>query len=141
MDANRPRHTWVPYLAGLAGAALVLKATLIIASRNQVDEGPMAVLYVAGLAVALTAAVGAGLRRHRVLARVAVAVGSSAALALWIVMLSDTVEPLVSVFSSAAYVIDEAPVGMAGMAILLAAWFGYTRDQRAAQRSLARQNA
>ncbi|MGH3714762.1 MAG: hypothetical protein ACRDT4_15060 [Micromonosporaceae bacterium] len=141
MDAKHPRHTWVPYLAGLAGSALLLKATLIIASSNQVDEGPMTLLYLAGLGVGLVAAVGAGLRRTRVLARIGVALGLAVLLAAWITMLSDAVEPLITLFSSTAYVIDEAPVGIAGIAILAAAWFGYTRDQRTAQKQLAHQNA
>jgi hypothetical protein len=115
--------------------ALVLKATLIIASGGRVDERSMAVLYLAGLAVALGAAIGIGLRRRRLALRVAVAVGLVALLAFWIVGLSDAVEPLFALLSNTAYVRDEAPVGAAGLAILLAAWWGYTRDQRAPYRT------
>jgi hypothetical protein len=131
MDTERPRHTWVPYLTGLAGGALVLKASLIVASGNQVNESPMAVLYVTGLALALVAAIGAGLRRRRWFAKIALAFGLAALLAFWIVGLSDTVEPLVAVVSDATHVVDEVPVGVAGLVILFAAWFGLTHDQQA----------
>lgn len=63
-----PRHTWVPYVGAAAGAALLLKAVLIIGSGNDVGEGPMAVLYLGGLLLGVVAAVGAGLRRHGVAA-------------------------------------------------------------------------
>lgn len=141
MDTVRPRHTWVPYLAALAGSALVLKAALIIASSGQIDTNAMTVLYLSGLGVALVAAVGAGLRRTRVPARIAVAAGLVVLIALWITSLSDAVEPLFALVSDTSYVRDEAPVGAAGVAILLAAWWSYTRDHRLSLQRLAHQNA
>jgi hypothetical protein len=134
MGTEHPRHAWVPYVAGLAGGALLLKAALIIASGNQVDPRPMAVLYLTGLACGLVAAIGAGLRRRHVLSKIALALGLTTLLGAWIIGLSDAVEPLIAVVSEAAHVVDEVPVGAAGLVILLAAWFGFTRDQRTSAR-------
>ena len=132
MDTVRPRHTWVPYVASLAGAALLLKATLIIAGNPSSDaDGIFAVLYLSGIALALAAAVGTGLRRRGVGARIGVAIGLSLLVVAWIMGLGDLLKPVIGVFSGAQRVKDEVPIGIAGVVLLALAYLGYSRDQRA----------
>lgn len=124
------RHRWVPYVAAAAGAAFVLKAALIIGSGNAVGDGPMAVLYLGGLLLGLVAAVGAGLRRERASARIAVAVAGVVLLVLWIMGLGDSLKPVIGALSDAEHVKDEVPVALAGLVLLGLAWLGFSRDTR-----------
>jgi hypothetical protein len=112
----------------VAGAALLLKAVLIIGSGNEVGEGPMAVLYLLGLAVGVVAAIGAGLRRERLGARIGVALGGAVLLVAWIMGIGDALKPAVAVLSDAAHVQDEVPIGLAGAVLLGLSWWGFTRD-------------
>jgi len=122
------RHTWVPYVAAAAGAALLLKAVLIIASGDSIPDAPMVVLYLGGVLLGVVAAVGGGLRRQRTGARVGVALGGVVLLVLWIVGLGDLLEPVISLVSDAEHVGDEVPVGVAGAVLLGLAWLGFSRD-------------
>lgn len=135
MDTARARHTWVPYVAGLAGAAYLLKTTLAVAGDNGVDAGPIfGVLYLSGLVLGLAAAVGTGLRREGNVARVAVAIALCVLLVAWIVGLGDALKPVIGVFSDAQNVKDELPIGIAGGVLLVFAYLGYSRDQDGARR-------
>jgi len=142
MDTVRPRHTWVPYIAGLAGAALLLKATLIIAGNPGNDAGGIfAVLYLSGLALVLAAAIGTGLRRRGVGARIGVAVGLSVLLIAWIIGLGDLLKPVIGVFSDAQRVKDEVPIGIAGVVLLALAYLGYSHDRDAASQPVGQERA
>jgi hypothetical protein len=136
MDTVRPRHTWVPYIAGLAGAALLLKAVLIIAGNPGSDaDGILAVLYLSGIALGLAAAIGAGLRRRGIGARIGVAVGLSALLVVWIIGLGDLLKPVIGLISDAQRVKDEVPIGIGGIVLLILAYLGYSHDQKTAVQS------
>lgn len=142
MDTARPRHTWVPYIAGLAGAALLIKATLIIAGNPSSDaDGIFAVLYLSGIALAVAAAIGTGLRRRGVGARIGVAIGLSVLVIAWIMGLGDLLKPVIGVFSDAQRVKDEVPIGIAGVVLLTLAYLGYSRDQKAAVQPVGQERA
>lgn len=131
MDTTAPRHTWVPWVAALAGAAYTLKVTLILASGNGGPDWPYAVLYLVGLALGVTAAVGAGLRQRGVLRQVGVALGGTVLLATWIMGLGEVLEPVVGLVSDTTYVQEEVPILVAGLVLLVLAWFARSRDLRA----------
>lgn len=126
-----PRHTWVPYVAALAGAALTLKVTLILVTANRVAESSMGVLYLGGLLLGLVACVGVGLRQRGALRGIGLGLGSAILLAGWIVGLGDTLKPAIGAFSDRVYVRDEVPVLLAGLALLGLAWLARARDLRA----------
>lgn len=127
---SRVRHPWVPALGALSGVALTAKAALIIGSGNAVGEQAMALLYLGGIAVGLVAAVGLGLRRRPVWQRVLVGAAAPLLLVAWIVGLGEILNPVARLFSDAAYVGDELPVGAAGLVLLAAAYVGFRVDQR-----------
>lgn len=127
--ATSVRHPWVPAVGALAGAALTVKAALIIGSGGAVGDQPMAVLYLAGIAVSLAAAVGLGLRRRPVWQRIVLAVAAPLLLVAWIIGLGEVLNPVAELFSDEAYVGDELPVGVAGLALLGASYLGYRTDQ------------
>jgi hypothetical protein len=124
------RYTWVPYVAAAAGASLITKGTLIIASGNTISDGPMGVLYLGGLAFGLVAAVGAGLRQRGWLRSLAVDLGSALLLVVWIMGLGDAIKPAVGVFSGAEYVQVEVPVVAAGLVLVLLALRARAHDTR-----------
>ncbi len=130
-------HTWVPYVAAAAGGCLVAKGTLIIASGNTVGDAPMAVLYLAGLALGLVAAVGAGLRQSGLLRRLAVGSGSALLLVMWIMGLGDLFKPVFGVFSDAEHVRVEMSVVVAGLALVLLALRARARDTQAVDVAVA----
>lgn len=123
------RHPWVPYLAAGAGAALSLKAVLVVATDDG-GPGAMAVLYLGGLLLGLGAAVGAGLRQPGRLRGLAVGAGSSLLLVLWIMGLGDSLKPLVGAVSESEAVQAEAAVLLAGLVLLALAWRARVRDLR-----------
>lgn len=129
--ARHPHHTWVPWVAALAGAALTLKVVLIFASGNGGPDWPYAVLYLAGLALGLVAAVGAGLRQSGLLRQIAVGLGAAALLVAWIMGLGEALEPVVGAFTDTRYVQEETPILVAGLVLLALAWFARSRDLRA----------
>jgi hypothetical protein len=109
------RHTWVPYAAITAGAMLLIKAVLIIGSEDSIADAPMVTLYFGGIAVALAAAIGAGLRARRG-RRTLVAVGLSVALVLFII--TGLGGPVFAAMSDAAWVEDEGPIGLLGLILI-----------------------
>lgn len=111
------RHAWVPYVAVVAGTLLLLKAVLIIGSGNDISEGAMAVLYLGGLLLGLVAAVGAGLRQRKG-RRTLVGVGCAFGLLLFVMVLTDGLAGLFTVFSDAAWVADEGPIGLLGLILI-----------------------
>lgn len=125
------RHTWVPMVAALSGAAYVFKVSLILATDNRISEGPMAVLYLGGLALGLAAAVGAGLRQRGVLRSLAVGAGSAVLLIAWIMGLGEVLEPALAAVSDAQHVQDEVPILVAGLVLLVLAWRARSRDVQA----------
>lgn len=131
---HTPRHTWVPWVAALAGAAYTLKVTLILASgEGGLPDWPYAVLYLSGLALGLAAAVGAGLRQRGVPRSLAVGAGSAVLLVAWIMGLGEVLEPVVAVVSDQTYVQEEVPILVAGLVLLALAWMARARDLRAEQ--------
>lgn len=125
---NAPRHTWVPYVAAAAGAAFTLKVMLIFASGNAVSETPMVVLYLGGLLLGIVAAVGTGLRQPVLGRRIAVGLGLTVLLILWIMGLGEAVEPVVGLFSDAKYIQEETPILLAGLVLLALAFRARSRD-------------
>ena len=111
------RHSWVPYVGVAAGAVLLLKAVLIIASENRVSEGAMAVLYLGGMLLALAACIGAGLRRRKG-RRTLVAVAASFGLVAFVMVLSDAVAGILAGLSEPPWVGDEGPVGLLGVVLI-----------------------
>jgi hypothetical protein len=134
MTRTEARHTWVPYVAALGGAILVLKVVLILASHNDALEGPMGgISHVSGVGLGLVAAIGLGLRQAGVGRRVAVGFGAAVLWVLSIMGLFDPLlTPLVELFSKADYVVDEVPIAVAGLALLVAAYVGWSHDQELA---------
>lgn len=107
-------------MAIAAGAALLLKAVLII-SNGAGDFGGVAttVMYLGGLILALVAAVGFGLNQ-RVGRRSLVAIGAVVLLILWVMGISDLTAPVFeAAIGDEVYVGDEGPVGLLG-ALLIA---------------------
>jgi hypothetical protein len=122
------RFTWVPYVAAIAGAALVVKGTLIIATHNEVSDGAMAALYLSGLALGVVAAAGAGLRQQTWAKGLLVGVGSALALVLWIMGVGDAIKPVVGLISSTEHVQVEVPVVLAGVVVAALAVRARARD-------------
>lgn len=137
------RHTWVPYVGALAGAVLVLKVALIIASGNDALEGAMGGLsHLGGVGLGVVAAVGAGLRQPTVGRRVAVGFGLVVLLVMWVMGIGDLLKPAIATISDAQHVKDEVPIGIAGAALLVASYVGWSRDQDAVPaRELSRATA
>lgn len=129
--AHAPRHTWVPYVAALAGAALTLKVTLILATGDGGPDWPYAVLYLGGLVLGIAAAVGAGLRQRGALRRGAVGLGGVLLLVAWIMGLGEVLEPVVALVSDTTYVQEEVPILVAGLVLLGLAFAARSRDLRA----------
>ena len=133
MTRTEARHTWVPYVAAIGGAVLVLKVALVIASNNEALEGPMGpISHLSGVGLGLTAAVGLGLRQTGAGRRVGVAFGAALLWVAWIMGLGDLLTPLIEVFSKAEHVGDEVPIGVGGLALLVAAYVGWSHDQELA---------
>lgn len=126
-----PRHTWVPWVAALSGAALTLKVLLIFAGGDDVPDAPFAVLYLGGIAAGLVAALGAGLRQRGVLRGIGIGLGSAILLVAWIMGLGEVLEPVVALVSDRTYVQEETPILVAGLVLLALAWRARARDVRA----------
>lgn len=122
------RLTWVPYVAAVGGAALIVKGSLIIATDNATSEGAMGALYLAGLALGVVAAIGAGLRQRGWIRGLLVGLGSTVALLAWITTLSDAFKPVVGLVSSTEHVQVEVPVVLAGLVVTALALGARARD-------------
>ena len=107
---------WVPYAAVAAGATLLLGSAITYSRHEDGGAVPIA-LYFAGLALALVAAIGFGLRQRRG-RRALVAVGASLLLVVWVMGLGDQLTPLFEIFSDEQYVSDEGPITILGFVLL-----------------------
>ena len=125
------RHSWFPYAAAAAGAILLLKASLVMASEDGANASVAGVMYLVGLLLGLAAAVGAGLRRTSRAATFAVAIGGILLLVMWITSLSDVLGGLVALVSDSAVLQDEIPVAVAGVVLIGIGALAFHRDTRA----------
>ncbi|HVF18731.1 MAG TPA: hypothetical protein VNA14_00620 [Mycobacteriales bacterium] len=142
MTRAEARHTWVPYVAAVAGGILVLKVVLVIASDNQTLDGPMGgVSHLGGVVLGLVAAAGLGLRQPGVGRRIGVGFGAALLWVAWIMGLGDLLTPLIEAFSKAEHVVDEVPIGLGGLTLLVAAYLGWSRDQELAPAEPGRTSA
>lgn len=107
---------WVPYVTVAAGATLLVGSGIVFSRQEDGGAVPVA-LYFVGLALALAAAIGFGLRQRRG-RRALAAVGASLLLVAWVMALGDQMTPLFEVFSDEAYVSDEGPIAVLGLALL-----------------------
>ena len=128
--ARTPRHTWVPWVAALAGTAFTLKVLLIAAAGDGISDTPFAVLYVTGLALGLVACVGVGLRQRGALRSVGLGLGSAVLLVMWIMGLGDVLKPVIGLVTDSTTAKDEVPILIAGLALLALAWLARARDLR-----------
>ena len=124
------RHTWVPAVAALSGAAFVLDTALVVGFHDRIPDGPMFAMYDVAILLGAIAGVGLGLRRDHLGARIAVAVVAPLLVVAWILGLGEVLEPAVGLFSDRDYVQDEIPVGVLGLVLLASAYVGYRHDQR-----------
>jgi hypothetical protein len=122
------RHTWVPYAAATAGALLLLKGVLIVASNDGIGDTPVVVMYFGGLLVGLVAVVGLGLRQASVPARIAIGFGASVLFVMWIMGFGSILNPIVEAFSDAKVARDEVPVAVAGAVLLAVAGRVFVND-------------
>lgn len=121
------RHTWVPYVAALAGATLLVKGTLAAVQDDGTNDTAMAVMYLGGIALGLAAAVGAGLRRGG-WSGAALGGGLAVLLVGWIMGLGESLEAVVGALSDDRAVQEETPIAVAGLVVLVLAWRAWTRD-------------
>ena len=131
-SSSTARHTWVPWVAGLAGAAFTLKVLLIAAAGDDVSDAVFGVLYLAGLALGLVAAVGAGLRQRGWARSLGVGIGAAVLLVMWIMCLGDLLKPVVGVVTDSETAKDEVPILLAGLVLLALAWRARARDLQVA---------
>lgn len=115
-SAVQVHHSWVPYVAITAGAVLLLKVVLIIASEGTVADGITGPMHIGAVLLGLAAAIGAGLRRER--RKALAAIGFCLLFVLYVIALSDALKPLFESFSDKVYVLDEGPLGLLGLALL-----------------------
>lgn len=106
---------WVPYVAITAGATLLVKAVIVVASDDEVLTATTGWMYLVGLLLAAAAAVGYAMsRRYRVLT----GVGLVLAIVAWVIGVGDLLTPLFEVFSDSEYLADEGPIGLLGVVLL-----------------------
>jgi hypothetical protein len=129
-SADTVHHGWVPYAAIAAGAGLVLMPALVIGTRDEMLQAPTTVLYLGSVVVALAAAVGTGLRAQRG-RRALVAVVLCFAVIAWVMALGDLFKPLLSVFGDEDYLLENGPIAMLGLALLLLGARARTASPRA----------
>lgn len=126
--ARAPRHTWVPWVAALAGAALTLKIVLIAVGGDGMSDTPFAILYLGGLALGLAASVGVGLRQRGALRSLGLGAGSAVLLLAWIMGLGEVLEPLIRLVTTSRTAQEESPILLAGLVLLALAWRARARD-------------
>ena len=112
---------WGAIAAMVAGAALVLKVTVIFVTDGSVDDSITIPLYVGGYLIPLFAAAGIAAKyASRWFTRVGVWFGVFLLHAMYITMLSDGVKGLINAIADVpAYVANEAPVALIGLAWLV----------------------
>jgi hypothetical protein len=123
------RHTWVPYVAGLAGTLLLVKGLLAAVDGQAAPDVVFAVLYLSGIALGVVAAVGAGLRRGG-WPGAGLGAGLAVLLVLWIMGLGESLEAVVRALTDDRAVQEEVPIAVAGAVVLLLAWRAWDRDNR-----------
>lgn len=120
------RHTWVPYVAAIGGTVFFVKGVLAAFRGDDLSDAAFGVLYFGGILLCLAALVGVGLRQPSVARRVALAVGLPLLFLLWVMGLGEVLEPVVGVFTDSEDVKVEAPIIVASLAVLVAAWLTWT---------------
>lgn len=126
-----PRLRQIGTAAALtAGVVLILKAMLIIGTANAVSETAMGVLYVIGVALPLVAAAGIASPHHGRAKQAGIYLGVILAHLFFLTFLSDGLKGAVGVFSEQAYVIDEVPVALLGLAWLATGLWMRISDRR-----------
>jgi drug/metabolite transporter (DMT)-like permease len=110
------KHNWVPYAAIAAGTILLVKAVIVISSDDEVLTDVTAWMYLAGLLLAVAAAVGYALNRER--RRALIGVGLVLAIVAWVIGVGDLLTPVFEIFSDSDYLGDEGPIGLLGVVLL-----------------------
>jgi uncharacterized protein (TIGR03382 family) len=110
------KHSWVPYAAITAGAALLAEAVITISSDDEVLSGATTVMFDVGVLLAVAAAVGYALGRER--RRALVGIGLVLAILAWVTVVGDLLTPLFEVFSDSDYLGDEGPMAILGVVLL-----------------------
>ena len=122
------RHTWMPYVAAVAGVALLTKGLIAAAQGDESPDLATAVLYLGGIALGIAAAVGTGLRQPSPLRKVAVGTGLSLLLVAWMIGLGELVEPVITLFTDVESRRQELPIAFAGLVVLGLAWRARSND-------------
>lgn len=124
------RHTWVPYVAATGGTVFFVKGVLAAWRGDELSDAVFGVLYLGGIALCVAALVGVGLRQPTRGRRVALAIGLPVLFVLWVMGLGEVLEPVVGLVSDSEELAVEAPIALAGLAVLVAAWLTWDRDQQ-----------
>ena len=127
------RHTWVPYVAALGGTVFLVKGVVAGWRGDDLSDAAFTVLYFGGILLCVAALVGVGLRQPSLARRVALAVALPLLFVLWVMGLGEVLEPVAGALTGSEDVEAEAPIMVAGLAVLAAAWATWSRDQRPAQ--------
>lgn len=120
------RHTWVPYVAAIGGTVFLVKGGLAAFRGDDLSDAAFGALYFGGILLCLTALVGVGLRQPTTARRIALAVGLPLLFLLWVMGLGEVLEPVVGVFTDSEEVKVEAPIIVASLTVLVAAWLTWT---------------
>jgi hypothetical protein len=106
-----------------AGAALVVKVAHIFATDGSAKTLP-AILYIAGFVLGMVGAAGIGSYYGGTrLTKIALGIGTFLGFVFFMMMLSDGVGAAIdAVVDAPAYVADEAPIALAGLAWLFAGY-------------------
>jgi hypothetical protein len=109
-------NRWVPYVAIAAGAVLLVQSVIVISSNDEVLTDATAWMYLAGVLLAVAAAVGyaVGRTRHRTL----VGIGLVVAIVAWLIGVGDLLTPAYELFSDSDNFGDEAPIAILGLVLL-----------------------
>lgn len=127
--STTPRHTWVPVVGALAGAAFAGKYALMMSAGSAASDNAYAVLWFAGTALGAVAGVGLGLRRPDLWQRIAVGVAAPVLVLAWIMGIGEVLEPVAAGMGHTADQATEFPLGVLGVVLLGAAFLGYRHDQ------------
>lgn len=117
---------WVPYASVAAGASLLISSAMAFATEGE-EPTVSVLLYFAGVALAVAAAIGFGLGRRS--ARAVVTVAAPLLVVAWVMGIGDLLTPLIEVFSKKEYVGDEVPIDLLAL-VLLGAGARAGRDSR-----------
>lgn len=129
-DTSTPHHTWVPFVAAVGGTAFFVKGALGAWRGADTPDTAMGILYLGGIALCVTALIGMGLRQPSLARRLALGIGLPGLFLAWVTGLGEALEPVVRVFSDVRHVQEEVPIAVAGLAVLIVAWFTWSHDVR-----------